>query len=471
MHILPALVTLLAVGGPTGLQNEALSDLPDIGDPAAAGLPLSQEKRLGPIIVRRLRSQLPVVEDIEINEYLSALGRRLVSANADNQLDFSFLLIDKPQINAFATPGGVVAINSGLMLAADSESELAGVLAHEIAHVTQRHLARLISESEKTSWAGYLTMIGAVLAAVYDSRLAQIGTQIGTALPIERTLGYSRAFEREADRLGMQLMTAADYDPGGMPRFFTRLQSQERKGGNTPEFLRTHPLTVSRLSDALNRAALMQNRYRDDSREFMLARARLRALTDPQSALSYKAATKEPAAVTRYRQAIALMRTNRAREATRLLENIPQNRERLATGLALAEAQLAQGNPQAAVALLETLNTLYPERESITYHLSDALLRVNRPGGALAKLRASTQRPHMPVLDKLAAKAAAASGKAWLSHKHLADYYQANGRMRAAIDQLELAEKDPRIRPATRKLIRTERKRIEKLQNKMEKQE
>ncbi len=469
-HILLALAVLFAVGGQPGPRAQTSLDLPDIGDPAAAGLPLSQEKRLGPVILRQLRSRLPVIEDVELNEYLSALGKQLLSVDADNRIDFNLLLIGQSQINAFATPGGVVAINSGLMLAADSESELAGVLAHEITHVTQRHLARLIAESKKTNWVSYLAAIGTVLAAMYSSQLGQVGARTAAALPLERALGYSRTFEREADRLGMKLMAAAGYAPAGMPRFFSRLQSRERRGGQLPEFLRTHPLTASRLSDALNRAALYRSGYRSDSEEFMFARAKLAALTDPQRALAGEPAeAKEPPAVTRYRRAVALIRTDRAREAAREIEKIPQHREAVATGLALAEARLAQGDPRAAVMLLEALEALHPGRESIAYHLGDALLRANKPGAALVKLRAFAHRPHTPALDRLIAKAAAADGKAWLSHKHLADYHQANGRLQAALDQLALAEKDPRIKPSARELIKAERAKIEKLQEEMRK--
>ncbi len=439
-------------------------DLPDIGDPAATGLPLSQEKRLAPVILRQLRSQLPVLEDVELNEYLSALGRQLLSAETRNELDFHFLLVRQPNINAFATPGGIIAINSGLILATESESELAGVLAHEITHVTQRHLARLISESKKMSWVGYLAAIGTVLAAAYDSRLAALGAHAGAALPLERALGYSRTFEREADHLGMRLMVAANYNPEGMPRFFSRLQTREsRTGSNVPEFLRTHPLTVHRLSDTFTRAARYQGEYRDDSREFMLAHARLAALTDPQQTLLKKAQTP----IERYRRAVALTQTDRAHEAVRMLENLPQIRETTAGGLALAEAYLAQGDHHAAIALLRSLDALHPGRTSIAYHLADALLRANKPAAAQARLRPVARHRHAPIFDKLLAKAAAANGKAWMSHKYLADYHQRNGRMQAALEQLALAEKDPKINKPARELIKAERRKIEKIREEM----
>ena len=465
-NVIVALTAAFAVAAPVDPRAQTSLDLPDIGDSLAAEFPLSREKRLGPVILRQLRARLPVIEDVELNEYLSNLGKQLLSADTNKQLDFNFLLVGQPQINAFATPGGVICINSGLMLATSSESDLAGVLAHEITHVTQRHLARLVAASQQTSWVGYLVAISAVLAAVYDSRLAQVGARAGTALPIERSLGYSRTFEHEADRLGMQLMAAAGYNPAGMPRFFSHLQSRE-SGNYVPEFLRTHPLTANRLSDALNHARLMQGEYRDNSKEFMFAKARLEALTDPQRALSIGPEEEEPVAVTRYRRAVALTRTGQAHKAARMLEDVPRSRESIATGLALAEAFLAQGNPREAITLLEALNALYPGRESIAYHLSYALIRTNRPGAALIKLRALMRRPHAPALSRLAAKAAAADGKTWLSHKYLADYHQVNGRMNMALRQLELADKDPLAKPSARKLIEAERKKIEQLREQM----
>ncbi len=465
-HTLLAFLAATAMNVP-GAGAQTSLDLPDIGDPAAASLPLSQERRLAPIILRQLRSQLPVLEDVELNEYLSSLGNQLLSANRSNRLQFHFLLVNQPQINAFATPGGIVAINAGLMLAAESESELAGVLAHEITHVTQRHLARLLSEASKMSWVGYLAAIGAVLAAAYDSRLVQLGTYAGLALPMERRLSYSRAFEHEADRIGMQLMATAGYNPAGMPQFFKRLQSRESAGG-TPEFLRTHPLTTERLSDALNRAALYQGEYRDDSKEFKFAKARLEALTEVRRPPPRKTARQTPEES--YRRAIVLTRTGGAREAVRTLERIPDARETVAPGLALAEAYLAQGEHRAAVGLLESLDALHPGRESIAYRLGEALLRAGRPDAALAVLRPFANRHHVPILDKLIAQAAAAAGKGWMSHKHLANYHQANGRMQLALDQLALAEKDPGINPPARELIKAQRLKIRKLQRDMRKE-
>ncbi len=448
----------------TGIGAQTSHSLPDIGDPAAASLPLSQEKRLAPVILRQLRSQLPMIEDVELNEYLSSLGNQLLSASRDNQLEFYFLLVNQPQINAFATPGGIIAINSGLMLAAESESELAGVLAHEITHVTQRHLARLLSETKRMSWVGYLAAIGAVLASAYDSRLAQLGTYAGLALPVERTLSYYRTFEHEADHIGMQLMAAAGYDPVGMPQFFKRLQSREGAGG-APEFLRTHPLTAERLSDALNRAALYRGEYRDSSKEFRFAKARLEALTDARRPPPGKTARQTP--VERYRRAIVLARTGGAREATQLLERIPDERETVATSLALAEAYLAQGNHHAAISLLRSLNELHPGRESVAYVMGEALLRADKPDEALLLLRPFANRRHAPILDKLIAKAAAADGKAWLSHKHLAYYHQANGRIQAALEQLALAEQDSQISQPAREIIKAERLKMRKLQREM----
>lgn len=462
-HIFLALFSAAAMNA-AGIGAQTSHSLPDIGDPAAASLPLSQEKRLTPIILRQLRSQLPMIEDVELNEYLSSLGNQLLSASRNNQLNFHFLLVNQPQINAFATPGGIIAINSGLMLAAESESELAGVLAHEITHVTQRHLARLLSETKKMGWVGYLAAIGAVLASAYDSRLAQLGTYAGLALPVERTLSYYRTFEHEADRIGMQLMVAAGYDPAGMPKFFKRLQSREGAGG-APEFLRTHPLTAERLSDALNRAALYRGKYRSNSEEFTFAKARLEALTGTRRPPPGEATRQTP--VERYRRAIVLTRTGGAREATQLLERIPDGHETVATGLALAEAHLAQGNHHAAIGLLKSLNDLHPGRESIAYVMGEALLRADKPDAALSLLRPFANRPHAPILDKLIAQAAAADDKAWLSHKHLADYHQANGRMQAALEQLALADKDAQISQPAREVIKVQRSKIRKLQREM----
>ena len=467
-YIAFVLLSVLAVVATIQASAQRSFDLPDIGDPTAATLPLSQEKRLGHIISRQLRSQLPIIEDVELNEYLTSLGKKLLSASTNNTLDFQFLLVDTPQINAFATPGGVIAINRGLVLVAESESELVGVLAHEIAHVTQRHLARLLSESKKLNWVGYLATISAVLAAAYNSQLAQLGTYAGIAVPIERTLNYSRTFEHEADWLGMQLMVEANYDPFGMPKFFNQLQSYGR-GDTVPEFLRTHPLTAKRISDSLNRADLYKGNYRHSSTEFVYAKARLIALTDTRRALASKPVVETNVNANQYQRAVALTHTGKAAQAIRLLESIRTDRAVLAIDLALAEAYLAQSNHRSALALLKSLNEVHPGRESIMYQIGNALISAGKPAQALTRLRQFAQSQHTPSLDKLIAKAATQKGEIWLGHKHLANYHQANGRMQVALEQLALAEKDPRINQPAREAIKAERKRIEKLQLEMEK--
>ena len=456
---LPSLVALFLVA--TGTSAQTPLNLPDLGDPAAGVLPLSQERRLAPVILRQLRAQLPVIEDLELGEYISSLGNRLLAANANNQFAFHFLLVDAPQINAFATPGGIIVINSGLMLAADSESELAGVLTHEISHVTQRHLARLLADSRSMTWTGYLATVLTVLAAVYDSRLAAVGTYASAALPIERALSYSRLFEHEADHLGMRLMVAAGYDPAEMIRFFRKLQSKE-SGGHVPEFLRTHPLTLDRIGNALDRSARYQGKYRESSDEFLFAKARLGALTDKRPAPAWTAETDDR--IDKYRHAVALLRAGKAHEATRLLEVIHREHSTIPIGLALAQAYLAQDKHDAAMALLERLDTIYPGRESIVNQLGETLLRTNQPRRALTLLRPLAQRRHAPLIDRSIAKAAIESGVAWLGHKHLAEYYQANGRMREALEQLTLAAEDPRINAPARAEIKARRKALEKLQ-------
>ena len=450
-----------------GVGAQSPLNLPDLGDPAAGALPLSQEKRLAPIVLRQLRAQLPVIENLELEEYISSLGNRLLAANVDNQLEFRFLLIDNPQINAFATPGGIIAINSGLMLAADSESELAGVLAHEIAHVTQRHLARSLTYSANMSWAGYLTVVLTALAATYDSRLARLGAYAGAALPIERALSYSRLFEHEADRFGMQLMAAAGYDPAAMVRFFQKLQSKE-SGGYVPEFLRTHPLTIDRIGNALDRSAQYRGEYRENSDEFLFAKARLDVLTGKRPA-----PTKSPAETDdlfgEYRRAVALLQTGKAREAAHLLKTMQQGHRSIPIGLALAQAYLAQGRYDAAITLLERLDKVYPGRASIVSQLGNTLLRADKAKRALARLRPLAQRRHSPIVDRLIAKAAFESDIAWLGHKHLAEYYQANGRIQEALEQLTLATKDPRINNPAREEVKARRSSLEKLQAEIDK--
>lgn len=259
-----------------------LPALPDLGDVSDSTLSMADEARLGRDFMRAMRDAGDVLDDAEVNDYINTLGHRLSASVRVPGLQLSYFVVNDKQINAFAMPGGYVGVNSGLVVATQSEGELASVIGHETAHVTQRHIARMQAATSATS---PLLLLGTVLAAVLASRAggsqASIGTlSAGLGLQISNQLAFSRDFEREADRVGMQYLAQAGFDVRTMPAFFQRLESANRYSDNNAyAFLRTHPVTSQRISEAQNRALEYPVKMRADSTAYLLVREKLRVMT------------------------------------------------------------------------------------------------------------------------------------------------------------------------------------------------
>lgn len=435
-------------------------EVPEIGDPSYSTLSLADEKKLGRAILAQVRASLPVTADIEVQDYLQALGTRLLSQDADNRIDFHFLPVADRAINAFATPGGVVVINEGLMLFAGNESELAGVVAHEIAHVTRRHIARLHAEMRTTSWLSALLLVAGLMASTYNPELAQLAVHVGTTLPIEQQLSYSRSLEYEADRAAIRLMSAAQINPRGVSRFFSKLQAREGRR-QVPEFLRTHPLTIARLRNAEARASRYPENLHVDSKAFRYIKARMMALQNLEPAPG----EAETPSLRLYRKGVSLTRRRLLDEAVRTFGQIPEQERGLPVMLALSQAHIAQGDDRKAGEYLAELNELHPGRASINYYLAGCLLRTGEADRALEHLRKikPLHRYH-PQLYKLSAEAATAAGRASLGHEYLADYYTASAYFSLALRQLSLAERAPGASRGARERIKRKRDEITDLQ-------
>ena len=209
--------TLIVITTQLSVAN---NNLPDIGGPGSAELSISKEIELGEILIKEVRGNLPVSNDPELTQYIHSLGTRITTAGINSNFPFTFILIHNSDINAFALPGGIVAINTGLLTLSQQESEVASVFAHEIAHVTQRHIARNFANAKSFSVLSAIALLGSIVAVAYGGgelgQAALITTQSGLQ---ERQLAYTRGFEQEADRVGMQLLVSANIDPQGMPAF------------------------------------------------------------------------------------------------------------------------------------------------------------------------------------------------------------------------------------------------------------
>ena len=434
------------------LAPPALAEgLPDLGDSSAADLSPQMERRIGESIVRDIRlHDASYVDDAEIQGYLNDLGGRLAANTPGPHQDFEFFAVRDPTLNAFALPGGYIGVHTGLLLAAQSESELAAVLSHEIAHVEQHHIARMVGKQGQANLTSLAALVVAILAAGSNAQVAQAALATGTAVNMQTQLNYTREFEREADRIGMQILESSGYEVQGMASFFVRLQQFGRLyENNAPAYLRTHPLTTERIADMENRAAARSQRQVPDSLGFQLVRAKLRseqgmpadAITDFEAQLREKKYASEVAA--HYGLARAQLRaknyTVAAREvaALRRLNASSPMIETLA-----AEVQAASGDISAALNTYREARPRFPQDRALIYGAIDAQLLAGRADEARQAAAAELRTfPADARLWSLQAKAYAALGKRLLQHRSQAEVYALQGQLRAAIEQLQIAQK------------------------------
>ncbi|WP_413113924.1 M48 family metalloprotease [Thaumasiovibrio sp. DFM-14] len=252
-----------------------ISSLPDIGTTAAATLTIDKEREYGDAYMRMMRASQPIIRDPLLKEYLNSLGDRLVANASDVRTPFKFFLIQNRDINAFAFFGGHIGVHSGLFLHANTESELASVLAHEIAHVTQRHLARSMEEQAKRSPATMAAMIGSLMLAIASPEAGIAALHATTAASMQGHINYTRSNEREADRIGMTTLVNSGFDPKAMPRFFGRMAEQYRYASTPPAMLLTHPLPEERITESRQRAQQMGSIKDPDGQRYYHARSRI----------------------------------------------------------------------------------------------------------------------------------------------------------------------------------------------------
>ena len=268
-----SLVAFALVSSTTG------QTLPDLGDASGAVISPAQERKLGEAAMRQVHASGAYLDDPEVNAYLNNLGQRLLLSTSSARQEFEFFAVNDAGINAFALPGGYVGVNIGLILLTQNESELASVLAHEISHVTQHHIARLIAGEQKNQLATLAALALAVLAARSRPDLASGAILAAQGAAIQYQLDFTRDNEREADRIGFQVLDRAGFDTHSMPSMFERLQRSSRayESNTTPSYLRTHPITYERIADAMARADARPYKQVPDSRDFHFVRALLKS--------------------------------------------------------------------------------------------------------------------------------------------------------------------------------------------------
>lgn len=424
--------------------------LPDMGDSAGSLVSPQEEYRIGQAFFWRLQQQVDLVQDAEINSYIRSLGHRLAANSDAPGLRYSFFVVPDDSINAFAAPGGFIGIHSGLMITAETEDEVASVVAHEIAHITQRHILRRFEQQKRMSLPMTIAMVAGALLGAYDPSMGQAAMMAVQAGGIQMQLDFSRSNESEADNLGMQMLVKSGFDPQAMPSFFERLQQASRYygGADVPEFLRTHPVTTSRIADARGRAErYTQITQLRDTLRFYLMREKLRVMTagNLSELLRYYQNRLDDGDgnpdVARYGYVRALMADNnhnRAREELRPL--LEEDADRLAYQLTRADIEIATGNTEAALDIYEDFQKIYPDDMALTINQVGALLRVDRSREAVTLLQRQIDVGETaPEIYRLLARAREQMGQKGQSHAAMAEYYYLSGRLEMAADQLRIA--------------------------------
>ncbi|MBD5803681.1 TPR repeat-containing protein YfgC precursor [Azoarcus sp. Aa7] len=423
--------------------------LPDLGDVGASELSPLAERKLGESIMREIRwREASYLDDPEVEDYINRMGRRLVAASSAPQLEFEFFVVRDGTLNAFAMPGGFIGVHTGLIVTAESESELASVLGHEVAHVTQRHIAQMFGKQSQTSMVMLASMLVAVLAARGDSQISQAAIAAGQAGALQAQLGYTRDFEREADRLGLQSLEGAGFDVRGMPSFFERLQRSSRfYENNAPSYLRTHPLTQERISDMGNRVAQLRYRQVPDSPDFGFVRAKLRvgAMQPIDAVREFEAQVAKNGSdvAQRYGYARALLAAGRLDDAGKQVETLRREAPPSSfVDMLAAELRLARRDAAGAVQILEAAQKRFPDSQAARYALMDAMILAGRARDAGAMARTAVQnRKEDPRLWAFLARSEAEQGHRAAQHRAQAEVYVLRGAVPAAIEQLELARR------------------------------
>lgn len=451
MGLTIGLAVLFLVSGIATPAARAQQNLPDMGEPADSSLSPLEEQQLGAEFMRQIRAGLPLVRDVQLEEYIQSLGMRLALASGKTGgQPFTFFIIDDAQINAFAIPGGYVGINAGLIDAMQREEQLAGVVAHEVAHVTQRHHARAFATGNRASLSAAAAVLAAILIGQASPEAGQAALAAGIAATQQSAINFTRSNEIEADRIGIEILANANYDARAMAESFSilrRKNSLNTTNGGL-EYLRTHPLDNNRIAEAADRAVTKPLADAVSQTDFLFFKARLAVLTTEDAARlerSYRSVLdgeEDEAVGAAYALALLALRGNRLAQAAEHLEQLEESAPAHPM-VALLQADLleARGMESEAGKRLEALADLYPERFSIVEKRVEQLARAGRNENALdviLRYLRSIDRPD-PLAWRQLASIRQQLGDSSGSHEALAHYFDALGELARAEGQYELA--------------------------------
>ena len=440
-----------------GAQN-----LPNLGGTEGEELSPQMERKLGEQVMHNIQRDRDYLNDPTVMEYLNNFGSSLLTASpearGDAGYDFLFFVVRDPVLNAFALPGGFIGVHSALVIAAQSESELASVLAHEIGHVSQRHIARMIGNQRQGSLLPLAGLLIAALAARSSPDLAGAALMSGAGIAASRQLSFTRDAEREADRVGLQILRSGGFEATGMVNFFGRLQAASRNANDTaPSYLRTHPLTTERIADIEARIRNQPYRQHADSLDFSLIKSRLRIFQDdtPQgwrdAAIFFGEQSRQGSRAQmlagRYGLAVLALRQRDVARAQSLLTEFQAEVERkpalpatsILTTLAI-DIKLAAQQPEQALQAARAARVQYPLSRAVKMQFADCLLAAGKSEEASLFLRDQAQLYRQDYsIQQVLARAYAEQGKQALQHIALSEFYTLTGSLPAALEQLKIA--------------------------------
>ncbi|MDT8428225.1 MAG: M48 family metalloprotease [Pseudomonadales bacterium] len=443
-----ATAALLVVGIPA-TEAQAQTPLPTLGDRISGVFSLDQEYKMGREFLRAIRRSAPTLSDPLLNDYLVNFTHNLALHSDLQDYRLAFIIIDSPELNAFAAPGGIIGVNGGLFLNAQSEGEFASVMAHELAHVSQRHFARSVEDAQRRRIPELATLLASIVVMAGDPSAGQAAVMAAQGRALENRLRFSRENEAEADRVGIRNLFNAGYDPQDMPKLFERLIELNRFGRRPPEFLLSHPVTESRIADSRNRAERYPPRSTSASLEYLLMRARVqiyyekdkkntiplfeKQLTNSQSDIHRKANS--------YGLALAYMANeqyNRAHELLRPL--LTEDPNRISYITTQAEVYTESGETAFSRSLLARQLDINPGNHPLTMAMVDALIKDRDYAGAVALLeRHAASRPEDHDLWYLIAETQGMANDISKVHQARAEYFILVGDFVSAREQIDYA--------------------------------
>ncbi|WP_293371956.1 M48 family metalloprotease [Nevskia sp.] len=461
-------IATLAFVAAIAQAQQAPIDLPDLGNPADLAISPKEEEEISRQVAAELYYFNYVLEDVEVGEYLNTLGWRLAAFGTEKPPEFRFFMIADPRINAFALPGGYIGMNAGLILAAGTESEVASVMAHEQAHVTQRHAARGQDQGEVETIATWLAVLAAIIAGSANPNVVIGALSLGQGINYNRQVSYTRTNEYEADRVGIRTLAAAGFDPNGMAGFFAKLEQQTRLYGNRlPEILLTHPVNTTRIAEASARAAQYQKREVKNSIDFDLMRARIRVLMSetPSEIGAYFEGELNGGKVTaenQYGLAMALAAQGRYEEADAAIAPLVKANLKSAS-VPILEARILIGSErtgQGLALLKKTLDAL-PRHPPTILAYAEALINAGEPAEARRVLLSHEQALGTRIETyRLLSSAAKAQGNIAEAQYQQGVYHYERGDIRSALQQLNAGLRVAGISTADRSRLSAKRQEI-----------